>query len=226
MLRSLFPQIDWSQVVHVGFDLDGTLYDEFDFIVQAYRPVACRIAQATGQEDIAVYDVLTRRWLEKGSSYPKIFSETLQAGGVDGDAAQPIIRDCLADFRNCWPELRLSARTRAILDTCAASFRLFIVTDGNCALQRRKVDALGLGTWFGAAQIAISGCREDGIQKPSPMMLSGLRDALALRLSPQSVVFFGDRDVDRDFAVEAGFAFVRVHHMCPIPDPELLSETP
>ena len=39
MLNVLYPDIDWSHIKYIGFDLDGTLYDEFEFIVQTYKKI-------------------------------------------------------------------------------------------------------------------------------------------------------------------------------------------
>lgn len=225
MLKSLYPRINWSLIEYVGFDLDGTLYDEFEFIAQAYRPVAERIAHHTGQTFSSVYESMTKRWLEMGSSYPHIFYEALQTARTSPESAKAIIRDCVADFRACQPTLALAERTRALLDIFSDRYRLFMVTDGNCALQRRKISALGLERWFSPTQLAISGCQENESGKPSTLMVDCLCCAGALRERRDTVVFFGDRDVDRDFAANAGFSFVRVHQMHPFPDINLPSET-
>ena len=225
MLKSLFPRINWSLIEYVGFDLDGTLYDEFEFIVQAYRPVAERIARHTGQTFSSVYESMSNRWLAMGSSYPHIFYEALQTDRASPELLKTIIRDCVTDFRACQPTLTLAERTRALLDTFSNRYRLFMVTDGNCALQRRKISALGLDRWFSPAQVAISGCLESANGKPSTSMIDRLCYAEVLRERPETVVFFGDRNVDRDFAESAGFSFVRVRQMHPFPDIKLLSET-
>lgn len=219
MLKSLFPAIDWPTIEYVGFDLDGTLYDEYDFIVQAYRPVALRIARAIAQSEASVHAELLRRWLEKGSSYPHIFTEALMAGGSGDGDIQLIVRACVDDFRACTPALKLAERTRFLLDVLSESRSLFLVTDGGCALQNRKIDALGLRQWFAHGRIAISGCLAPRAVKPSTSMINSLADASALVAHPEKVVFFGDRDVDQQFSERAGFAFVRVKQMQTIAPP-------
>lgn len=213
MLKSLFPQIEWSRIVHVGFDLDGTLYDEFDFIEQAYRPVARRISRLVGQTEEAVHTNLLLRWLEKGSSYPHIFSEALETGGICTEHRTSIVQQCIGDFRGCEPTLALHPRIRLLLDGAFSAFDRFMVTDGGCAVQRRKIEALGLSRWFDTKNTAISGCLECGAAKPSPRMIDALECKDQLRSHPERVVFFGDRATDRDFASEAGFHFVKVRHM-------------
>ena len=73
MLKYSHDNVDWNKIDFVGFDLDGTLYDEFDFISQVYRPIAIILAKATNNCPDAVYDRLLRRWTDMGSSYNKIF---------------------------------------------------------------------------------------------------------------------------------------------------------
>ena len=48
MLKYLYPQINWNNINYVGFDLDGTLYDEADFIAQAYIKISNYLSQETG----------------------------------------------------------------------------------------------------------------------------------------------------------------------------------
>ena len=48
MMKYLYPQIDWEPIKYVGFDLDGTLYDESNFISQVYEKIASVISKKTG----------------------------------------------------------------------------------------------------------------------------------------------------------------------------------
>ena len=39
MLSALYPNINWSEIDCIGLDLDGTLYDEYEFIKQVYYSI-------------------------------------------------------------------------------------------------------------------------------------------------------------------------------------------
>ena len=212
MLKSLFPKIDWEEIVVVGFDLDGTLYDEFDFISQVYRPISRKLASASGADENEVYKKLLQRWLEKGSSYNRIFSEALLDSGKDDALVNQVIDECVSLFRNFKPILSLNARTKVLLNAMASRYRLFLVTDGSCALQRAKFDALGLAQWFTPENIVISGCAGRDFEKPSTDILGkiGVLEDGSLRAK---TVFFGDREVDRLFAEASGFQYVHVENM-------------
>ena len=76
MKRSLFNHQAIENCDHIGFDLDGTLYDEFDFIKQAYKEVLVQQDELIPAEYLKqAYEFMCHRWLEKGSSYPYIFSD-------------------------------------------------------------------------------------------------------------------------------------------------------
>lgn len=213
MLKSLYPRVDWDRVRVVGIDMDGTLYDEAEFIAQVYRPIAAIIARSAGSPAEPIHAALLRRWLEKGSSYDRIFDEALAARGVIDLAARHAIDECLAAFRGFTPSLTLPARVRTILDAMIEQYPLFLISDGSVGLQQRKFAALGLGRWFEPANVGFSATHGAGYDKPDTRILGQIR-VLHEGSAPADVVFFGDREVDARFAANAGFHFVRVHCMC------------
>lgn len=216
MQNYLHKSLDWGSVQAVGFDLDGTLYDEYEFIAQVYRPIAIKLVQAVGGKVEAIYDNLLQRWIEKGSSYNRLFEEILVDARVPVAERALVIDQCLSEFRNFQPQLHLPARVEKMLDWMSARFPLFLVTDGGEKLQRAKVGALGLARWISPENTSISGCFDEGIYKPDPRMSFSIEALHNPKLRPCNVVYFGDRDVDAAFAVNCSFEFVRVKLMMPI----------
>ena len=51
-------------IKYVGFDLDGTLYDEFDFIYQVYSKIVKANASLLG-DNMSALNWMKERWLEK-----------------------------------------------------------------------------------------------------------------------------------------------------------------
>lgn len=209
MLKSLFPHLDWAGIQVVGFDMDGTLYDELEFISQVYEPIADLLACALNQEVSWVYERLIARWVEKGSSYNHIFSEVLQSGGCAPEDEAAVLADCLAVFRDFQPHLRLSARTTHLLDSASRQYSLFLVSDGNPRLQQAKFEALGLGKWFEPQNVGFTGRLPLRASKPDLAITAHLA-ALQDDVKPSQVVYLGDRGIDRDFASKAGFQFGNV----------------
>ena len=175
MPKFLFSQVDWDSIEFVGFDLDGTLYDEYDFIAQVYQPIAERLSQCVERDAEFIYQHMLQRWLEKGSSYNKIFEEILLEASLSASETEHVISQCLLDFRNFQPQLQLTKRVETILEWLSSRFSLFLVTDGNYALQQAKISSMGLTRWFSPDNISISGYFPGKISKPDVRMISQIK---------------------------------------------------
>lgn len=219
MLKSLFPRVDWDKVNILGFDMDGTLYDETEFIAQVYVPISEYISRQSCRDAATVHDSMLRKWLEKGSSYDRLFSDILNAQGITGDQAELANQQCIRIFRNFRPALTLPRRVKAILDYCSERYVLFLVTDGSRPLQSAKFDSLGLGKWFSDENTGLCGAHGPGYEKPSTQIIQKIA-ALARPGTASGVVYFGDRRVDELFARAAGFTFVRVNSLTSVHEPE------
>lgn len=208
MLSALYPDIDWQQIRCVGFDLDGTLYDEYAFIDQAYAAI---LAATEGMltDAAAAGDWMRDRWLVKGSSYTHIFGETFERFGAATASRDDYVQRALQVFRDFNPQLTLPARNRRLLDKLCDHYRLFLISDGNPQLQQRKFDALGLTPYFAPQDRVFTGAFGPDWHKPSVRSL----ERLSLDCEPGQGVFFGDRDIDRTFARAAHMAFVPVYNL-------------
>ncbi len=211
MLKSLYPQVNWDQVKVVGFDLDGTLYDEFDFILQVYQPIAAYLSKLVHESEKIIYQQMLSRWLEKGSTYNKIFYEVLMSENYSFARKKIQVKECINIYRNFTPTLVLDKRVEFLLDYFSAYYPLFVITDGSSALQRAKFYALNLNNWVRNEDFAISGDYGSEFQKPSRYMASKI-DILR-EITPSKVVYFGDRKRDEEFAGNMGFQFAHVKVM-------------
>ena len=115
-------------------------------------------------------------------------------------------------FDDFEPELKLSSRTSTILDSLKDRYKLFLVTDGNSELQRRKFVSLGLDTWFSRKNCIFTGDYGKSSYKPSVNAM----EQFFLNCSPSNCLFFGDRDIDQEFSKVAGMSFARVQNMIAI----------
>jgi HAD superfamily hydrolase (TIGR01549 family) len=208
MLSALYPEIDWPQIRCVGFDLDGTLYDEYEFIDQVYATILMDTEGMLNDKEAAGH-WMRNRWLEKGSSYPHIFSEAFTCFGAQGVEEELFVTRALDTFRNYDPELELPARNRHLLETLRHEYRLFLVSDGNPGLQKRKFDALGLADYFTPEDCLFTGEHGADWQKPSGRSL----EYLAPDYSSRQIVFFGDREVDREYAAAANIEYIHVYNL-------------
>lgn len=192
----------------VGFDIDGTIYDEFDFIKQAYVGVAKVISDYAKADEKEVYIELCNQWKQFGSSKTTLFQDVF--GVFSTEKAEPdLIKLCVEAFRNQPIELELSNTAKVIFDYLMENnIERYIVTDGNSDLQRKKISALGLSKWFNESKIAISGDYGKEFQKPSPFMAQQI---LSINANAKKL-YFGDRDVDMNFAKNINSDFIRVNN--------------
>lgn len=205
-MKSIICELDQYKVI--GFDLDGTLYDEFDFVKQAYKGVAKAMSESLHVNHADIWNRLNIEWLKVGSSGP-VFQNVFQSFGTP-EPDKAIIKECIKAYRESPLVLTLPDRGRTVLDYLREKGKtLYLVTDGNSDLQRRKIDALGLGEWF--IYIAISGDYGRETQKPSTYMFERLAERVPdIRKS----IYCGDRDIDRRFAASAGIDFLCLRNMC------------
>lgn len=192
----------------MGFDLDGTLYDEFDFIDQAYTEIGTQCGALLRDRQQAIH-WMRERWIQKGSSYPRIFDEAFDHFGLDPDQKPRFVNAALQIFRSFNPSLRLPARSRQLLDSVARRYLLFLISDGGPLLQRRKFASLGLAHWFDEERCVFTGELGADAHKPSTAAM----DRLSLPCPPRQCVFFGDRDLDAGFANRAGMSFIKVYNV-------------
>jgi len=132
----------WQAIV---FDLDDTLYPERDYVLSGFRAVAA--------------------WAETHLSIPtgQGFTELkrLYEQGVRGDtfdrwlAAHRMLPDALVPqlvqvYREHEPRLTPFPEVPELLDSLHRRYRMGLLTDGYLAVQKRKLDALGLARHFDA----------------------------------------------------------------------------
>lgn len=201
MLNVLYKNIDWNNIENVGFDLDGTLYDEFNFIEQVYEKIA-------ETYDYKIKDFMLQKWLEKGSSYPYIFKETYEhfSNELAEYNMEDFINSCVEIYRNFNPKLELPERTKQILKTLKRRYNLFLITDGNLTLQQNKVKSLNISEYIDEENIIFTS--KSGLQKKDLKLSNILKN-----INPEKTVFLGDRDLDEEFATNSGIQFVKVYNM-------------
>lgn len=199
--------INWEKYSVIGFDMDGTLYDEKLFIEQVYQKIARHFANfLTVNLYNEIYGWLLNRWIEKGSSYPYIFSEAMEK--FIGVSNPTIIQDCLNIYRNLKPNLSLNNNIKELLNNLLEQKKeIFLITDGNSRLQRAKFESLQLGKWFELSNVVFTGDFGSDFYKPNLRCLDHLPK---FKKDNLPVLYLGDRDLDQEFAVSAKFDFLKV----------------
>lgn len=191
----------------VTVDLDDTLYPQSAWLAGAWAAVADE-AGRHGLDPVAVHDGLLAACAE-GSDRGGIIDRALAAAGLPLPLATALVPGLVSVFTGHRPA-RLTAYPGAVeaLARLASTVPVVLITDGVPAVQRAKVEALGLGSLL--AHVVVSdelGGRH--LRKPDP---APFRHALAmLGAAPEHVVHVGDRpEKDVRGAAAAGMRCVRV----------------
>jgi putative hydrolase of the HAD superfamily len=124
----------------VLFDLDDTLYPEMDFVRGGFRAVAAWLAPRIGAGEAGLYDEMLGVLEREGRG--KVFDAVLRSRDA---FREEFVRACLWVYRSHRPALSLHDDAASVLSHLRREgMRLGIVTDGMGAVQRAKVESLGI----------------------------------------------------------------------------------
>lgn len=190
------------------FDLDNTLYDEKDFLAQAYHNIANAIEKKTSIHRHLIEDFL---------------SDTFQKNG-----RKNIFDACITHFRlssivtvQALQEILYSTAATAHLqlfpwvkDYFQKLFReqkkISILTNGNITQQKNKVRSLGLQKLN--SNIMFYYATQDNQPKPSPYWVMKILETTQLEKS--DVLIIGDCETDALCAKNADISFMNQKKFC------------
>ena len=136
-------------------DLDDTLYDERSFVRSGFRAVAAWGEERYGLNRAASFATMMALLESQGRG--RVFDEWLEGRGS--------VRAALEVYRRHEPDIALWPTAERLL-TRHQGAALYLVTDGNKAVQARKVSALGL--WDRVRRVYLTNRYGTMYAKPSP----------------------------------------------------------
>jgi putative hydrolase of the HAD superfamily len=143
----------------VVFDIDDTLYPEFDYVTSGITSAVQHLSQDVRT---AFKDAYLKRFC--AGQRTGLF----QSAGADCGLAvdDELLQKLLQTYRDHHPEIGLSANVVRLLDDLSVKSGLAAISDGDARRQSRKVEALGLQRWI--TSIILTGALGPGKGKPSP----------------------------------------------------------
>ena len=186
----------------VVFDLDDTLYPERVYVESGFRAVAVWTEQHLGVPAQRAYAFLLG--LFEAGVRGDTFDRFLKSEGVERDGWVPRM---VRVYREHEPRIASYPEVPELLGRLRARLRLGLVTDGQSAVQRGKMAALGLAPSFDAVVYNDEFGRR--AWKPSPRGFQIVLERLGVEA--RAAVYVGDNPV-KDFlgARGAGMSTVRV----------------
>lgn len=166
----------------IVFDLDDTLYDEFDYVRSGFREVAVLLSDLLNINKEEIYNWMWVRLNSHGRG--SIFDDVLKANNC---YSQKLAKRCLSIYRNHLPDIKLPEKTKMVLEQ-TNHLRRYIVTDGNKIVQHNKLSALGLYSEMEHCYVT----HRYGVHnaKPSPYCFLHIMDRE--KVKPHEMVYIGD----------------------------------
>lgn len=188
------------------FDLDDTLYPEWQYVLSGFKAVAGFVEQARGVAADQVYAELATRF--RADRTARCLDEWLLAHSLNGNG---LLEPMLAVYREHAPALELFCDAHWAVEEFGASCRLALLTDGRSVSQRNKLRALGVAAAF--EQILVSDEMGEGFRKPGDRGFSEL--LRRLDADPAEAAYVADNPA-KDFVGprRLGMATVRVRRRC------------
>lgn len=185
----------------VLFDLDDTLYPGRRFAISGFAAVARELARVRRCDPVATFACLVHAFRSPNRG------RELQTCLATFNLPPELVEALVEVIRGHVPSLRLPRSSRDVLAWMRPRWRLGIVTNGQEAVQRRKVQALGLNSLVDT--IVFAGSR--GAPGAKPAAAPFLEAARRLQVEPYDTVFVGDDEwSDINGAARAGMTTIRV----------------
>ncbi|KGR90099.1 haloacid dehalogenase [Ureibacillus massiliensis 4400831 = CIP 108448 = CCUG 49529] len=185
----------------IVFDMDDTLYDEFEFVKSGFRAVSTFLNEQFGIIESESYQWMWNRLQKQGRG--AIFDDLLKEYGL---YKKTLAKKCVSIYRLHKPTIQLPNETIEVLKQLE-NFPLYLVTDGNKIVQNNKVQALELEKYMNKCFITYRyGLKHS---KPSPHCFQLI--AKQEKVEPEHIVYIGDNP-SKDFVgiKPLGFRTIRI----------------
>ncbi|MCH5155397.1 MAG: HAD-IA family hydrolase [Clostridiales bacterium] len=185
----------------VVFDLDDTLFPEYDYVKSGYKAVAKQIEKKYGIDD--AYDELLTLFGENNNN---VFNRYLQSKGLSD--IEQAVSELVEIYHTHTPEIQLSDEVKHTLALLREKgYKLGVITDGRPQGQRAKIVSLGLEGMVDKIIITDElGGKE--CRKPNPKAFNLMAEYFGISLN--EMMYVGDNP-QKDFVIgKYGVTTVRI----------------
>lgn len=182
------------------FDLDDTLYPELTFVYSGFRAVSRYLSPIIHLSEEKIFQGLKQELVIQRTM---VFNRFLAKHGKE---TKKLVNSCLSIYRLHEPQIELSPEAIKCL-ALYKTFPLYVVTDGNKIVQKRKFIALGL-----ASMVRRCFCTyQYGLHRSKPSPYCFERICQLEKVQPEQVVYIADNPA-KDFVgiKPLGFHTIRV----------------
>jgi putative hydrolase of the HAD superfamily len=167
----------------IGFDLDNTLYDQRQHMINVAQTAGDWLSIDAEAESGHVRHVILEVWDMLGPTHPALFDEILKRLGL---LTKERIDAFVRLYHSRIEPLTAYPGIKQFLHRLADKKPLFLLSDGNAEMQRRKLESLGIASFFDVIVFTA----DYGVRKPSSEPFRRVVEQLGVRA--QCVLYVGD----------------------------------
>ncbi|WDV07471.1 HAD family hydrolase [Lysinibacillus irui] len=186
----------------VVFDMDDTVYDEFDFVKSGFQAVAQYLASTYDLNEKNLYKWMWKEVLEKGRG--TVFDNLLRELHLYN---KTLVQKCISIYRLHKPNIKLPIESEKVLQNLSKDYVLYLVTDGNKIVQQNKVTALKIEQYMKKCYITYRYGRKHSKPSPHCFKLIAQRE----NIEPNQIVYIGDNPTKDFIGIKPlGFKTIRI----------------
>lgn len=186
-----------SRVELFIFDLDDTLFPEIAFVRSGFQAVAAYLARDSAERERLVQRLWELFAESRTGVLDRLVREMADIGAGNEIELGKLVRELIRVYRQHDPEIAPYPDVVPTLSLLrSAGFRTALLTDGIAAVQKRKVAALGLASWFDLMVYTDDLGPDRVFWKPNPRGFEVILQELGIR--PSAACYVGDNP-SKDF---------------------------
>lgn len=186
----------------VIFDMDDTLYDEWQFVKSGFKAVSNYLADNYQLDENEVFECIWQDVLSNGRG--KVFDDILKRYDI---YSKKLVKKCVSIYRLHEPDITLDDGVKQILIHLKKDYELYLITDGNKNAQYNKVKALKLEHYMKKCYITHRYGKKHS--KPSPYCFQLICNKE--KVDPAQVVYIGDNPRKDFIGIKSlGFKTIRI----------------
>ena len=202
MERLLEYEAYFGQKESVIFDLDDTLYKEWDYLREAYKAISLDVENQFAINHEEVFSFLRDEFHERGRQL--LFNRMIYDFGIP----ETYLTRAIVILRTVhFPEkIPCFAKIVELIKRLEEDKKgLFIVTNGNIEQQRNKIAHIDFGPFMKNMHVVYA---DEFAPKPSPAVFNYLQEKFMV--SSRYTVMIGDSPTDESFAKACEMEFICV----------------
>ena len=185
------------------FDLDDTLYPEFEYLDEAYLNISKFLETKTHIKSNKIYDFLIFTFKDTGREL--LFDKMFSHFKIDPN----FINDVLTILRTFKPKKKIALYSniyKKLADIINNSKQVFVVTNGNVIQQKNKVNNID---WNLLDKRMTFIYADEYRKKPSNLSFKYIKNEYLIK--NESSIMIGDSITDKEYAINSAIDFMFVN---------------